>query len=314
MKNAIIIGHSGQDGTYLSSLLRENGYNVTGISRKSVSDNNFNLQPINIESAAEVDALIKKVKPDEIYYLAAVHQSSSDLTAEDGALFQKSIDINFKAPINFLECVRKYSSGIRVFYAASSHVFGNPEAPSQNESTPLNPDCIYGITKAAGIRAFGYYRQVHHIFASVGIFYNHYSPLTESKYVARKIVETAVAIKKGLRNELVLGSLDSQIDWGYAPDYMVAVHALMQLERSDNFVISSGESHTIREFTEGVFGYLQLSADQYVKVNQALITKKQKMNLFGDNTKLRTATGWSPKTYFSKLIVALVQAELEKEK
>src|ERR1035441_684470 len=194
MKKAIVVGHTGQDGTYLSELLREKNYEVIGISSKEVSENKYGIINVDMLRVSHVENLLKKIQPNEIYFLAAVHQSSSDLQIEDGALFQNSIDVNVKALINFLESIRKFSSHSKIFYAASSHIFGNPLTSPQNELTTINPNCIYGITKTAGIEACHFYRDNHNVFASIGIFYNHESSLRESKYVSKKIVETAVAI------------------------------------------------------------------------------------------------------------------------
>jgi len=310
---ALIIGHTGQDGTYLWKLLSSKGYNLIGISNSSaLSSEKGNLPLVDIRNYNEVEKFIKAYQPDEIYYLAAVHQSSSDHQMEEGELFQKSIDINSKAFINFLEAVRLYSKHSKVFYAASSHIFGETTSPMQDETTPLNPNCIYGITKTMGIRACHFYNENYGLFASVGIFYNHESPLRASKYVSKKIVETAVAIKQGLKDKLVLGNLNQRVDWGYAPDYVEAAYRILQLETPGDFVISSGATHSIQDFTEGVFTCLGLDWQKFVEVNPNLITKKQKQNLTGNNKKLKNATGWENSATFSELIKILVNAELDK--
>ncbi len=311
MKKAIVVGYTGQDGNYLTALLRERKYEVIGISSKQVSENKYGIANVDILQVSHVENLIAKTQPAEIYFLAAVHQSSADVKIDDGALFQKSLDVNVKALVNFLDCIRKFSPKSKLFYAASSHIFGSPCTSPQNEVTPLQPDCIYGITKTAGIGACHFYKENHDIFASVGIFYNHESPLRESKYVSKKIVQTAVAIAKGTKTELVLGNLESQIDWGYAPDYMRAIYEMMQLPKADDFIVSSGTIHTIKDFVTGVFDYLKLDWTKFVKVNPGLITKKQKQNLFGDNQRIRSATGWSPSVDFNGLIKILVDEELK---
>ena len=175
MKKAIVVGHTGQDGTYLSSLLRKKKYEVVGIDIKEVSENNFGIKNVDVLQMAHVENLLQKTQPDEIYFLAAVHQSSSEKPVEEGELFQMSLNLNVKSLINFLEGIRKHSKHSRIFYAGSSHVFGSPVLSPQDERTPFQPDCIYGITKTAGISACHFYRENHKIFASVGIFYNHES-------------------------------------------------------------------------------------------------------------------------------------------
>ncbi|HTB32630.1 MAG TPA: GDP-mannose 4,6-dehydratase [Bacteroidia bacterium] len=313
MSKAIIIGHTGQDGTYLWQLLRSKNYDLIGISNhKTTSTQTGDKEAMDIRDTKSVGEVVKSFQPDEIYYLAAVHQSSSDNQMEEGELFQKSIDINVKAFINFLEAVRLYSKHSKIFYAASSHIFGDTTSPIQDETTPLNPNCIYGITKTTGIRACRFYHNNYNIFASVGIFYNHESPLRASKYVSKKIVETAVAIKRGLKDNLILGNLDHRVDWGYAPDYVDAAYRILQLKQADNFIISSGVTHSIKDFTEGVFIYLGLDWSKYVTIDPNLITKKQKQNLTGNNQKLKKATGWENSVTFSGLIKILVDAELEK--
>lgn len=312
MKKAIIIGHTGQDGSYLSTLLHEKKYEVIGVSSKQVSKNKCGIVNVDVKQGLDVENLLANFQPDEIYFLAGVHQSSSDVQIEEGELFQRSIDVNVKALVNFLESIRKASLNSKIFYAGSSHIFGSPDKSPQDELSPFRPVCIYGISKTTGIEACHYYRESHNMFASVGIFYNHESPLCVSKFVSRKIVEAAVAIKKELQRELVLGNLESQIDLGYASDYMRAVQMIMQLPEPDDFIISSGEIHTIKDFVIRVFDYLGLDWAEFVKVNPALITKKQKKNLFGNNQKIRNATGWSPSVNFDGLIKILVDEELKK--
>jgi GDPmannose 4,6-dehydratase len=313
MSKALIIGHTGQDGTYLWKLLSAKKYDLTGVSNSSaLSSQTGNITAIDIRNYGEVERLIQSFQPDEIYYLAAVHQSSSDKQMEEGELFQKSIDINSKALVNFLEAIRLHSKQTKVFYAASSHIFGETTNPLQDETTPLNPNCVYGITKTMGIRACYFYRDNYSVFASVGIFYNHESPLRASKYVSKKIVETAVAIKLGLKDKLILGNLDQRVDWGYAPDYVEAAYQILQLKAPGDFIISSGTTHSIKDFIEGVFTYLDLDWQKFVELNPHLITKKQKQNLAGNNKKLKNATGWENSVTFSGLIKILVDAELEK--
>jgi len=313
MYKAIIVGHTGQDGTYLWESLSNKKYTLIGISgSKTISSENGDMETINIRNYNEVEKLIKDFQPDEVYYLAAVHQSSSDRQMEDGDLFQKSIDINVKAFINFLEAIRLNSKHTKIFYAASSHIFGDTLSGTQDETTPLNPNCIYGITKTAGIRACYFYRNEHSVFSSIGIFYNHESPLRASKYVSKKIVETAVAIKRGLKDTLILGNLDNRVDWGYAPDYVDAAYRILQLAIPGDFIISSGSTHSIKDFIEGVFTNLGLDWKNYVVINPNLITKKQKLNLTGNNQKLKNATGWDNSITFNGLIKVLVDSELRK--
>ncbi|MBW8050443.1 MAG: NAD-dependent epimerase/dehydratase family protein [Cytophagales bacterium] len=314
-KKAIIAGHTGQDGSYLYKYLHEKGCNIIGIASKSIDTTHH--QPglskhINIVERESVYKLIDNYQPDEIYYLAAVHQSSIDIQYDESELFKKSIEINLIALINFLEGIKKYSKSTRLFYAASSHIFGNPTESPQNELTPFRPNCIYGITKTAGVNTCHFYRTNYGIMASIGIFYNHESPIRSSKFVSKKIVETAVAIKNKTQHHLVIGDLNAKIDWGYALDYVKAMHKILQLNIADDFIISSGSIHTVGDFVRGVFGYLGLDWSEYVKEDPNLITKKPKKNLYGNNQKLKTMTGWDNTVSFNELIEIMVDAELKK--
>jgi GDPmannose 4,6-dehydratase len=311
VKTAIIVGSTGQDGTYLSQLLKKKKYRVVGISSKEVNVNGYTRKKIDIKKEKDVSQIIKRYKPNEVYYLAVVHHSSADKLKKDGDLFKKSLEINTMGLINFLEAIRLYSQKTRIFYAASSHVFGNPLSIPQNENTVMQPNCIYGITKVAGTNACHFYRDEHNIFASVGIFYNHESPVRQSKYVSTKIVETAIAIKRGSKKKLILGSLETKIDWGYAPDYMEAAYRILHHNKADDFIISSGNQHTVREFVEEVFSLLKMDWRKFVEINPSLITKKPKNNLFGNNEKIRSQIGWTPKTDFPSMIKILVREKLK---
>ena len=314
MKKALIIGHTGQDGTYLYEYLDRRNYQIIGISSKTYRSNFTSItSTIDITDKSAVDKLLISFEPNEIYFLAAVHQSSSDITNDDYQLFQNSYKINVLALANFLDGINKYSKGSRLFYAASSHVFGNPPTEIQNENTPLNPNCIYGITKTTAIQLIRYFNASCNVYASVGILYNHESPLRSSKFVSKKIVESAVAIKNNKLDKLVLGNLKASIDWGYAPDYVDAAVRILQLNAPDTFVISSGKTHTVGDFVAGVFNYLKLDWKLYVTENPDLIRKTNKKTLQGDYSKLHAATNWKPSVSFSELIEIMVKAEIEKQ-
>ena len=310
MKKALIIGYTGQDGTYLFENLQKRNYEIIGIARNVVrSTSPKSIKPIDISKSKQVHALIDEYKPDEIYYLAAFHQSSEDQYYDDAELFRRSFDVNVLLLINFLDGIKKYSKYSKLFYAASSHIFGNSAESIQDEATPFNPNGIYGITKTAGVHACRLYRENHSIFASVGILYNHESPLRPSKFVSQKIVKTAIAIKNKIQDKLFIGNLDVEIDWGYAPDYVEAMYRILQLSSAGDFIISSGKTHTVRDFVKGVFEYLDLDWTKYVEEDPNLITKKEQHNLRGNNQKLRSMTGWQPTVSFNDLIKIMVEEE-----
>jgi GDPmannose 4,6-dehydratase len=211
--------------------------------------------------------------------------------------------------LNFLEAARVKSPKSRLFFASSSRVFGAPPSSPQDETTPLNPECVYGITKAAGQRCVRYYRQAHGLFAAAGILYNHESPLRAPAFVTTKIVRGAVAIRRGQQSKLVLGDLDAEADWGYAPDYVDAMRQILRLPAADDFVIASGASHTVRNFVEAAFGLVGLDWNAYVEVAPGLISGQRRSSLVGNTAKLTAATGWKPSVSFTELVRILVQAE-----
>lgn len=313
MKTALIIGHTGQDGTYLKEFLLEKGYSIVGLSTKEIFSN-LKSQPAfgNIADPHYADNLIKEVAPNEVYYLAAVHQSSVDKKLDDFDLFQKSFSTNVLSLLNVLNAIKNQQPDCRLFYAASSHIFGNTSTEIQDEQTPIDPNCIYGITKTAGINLCNFYKTNHNLFTSIGIFYNHESPLRSSKFVSKKIVETAIAIKRNTQNELILGNLSATIDWGYAPDYVEAAYKILQADKGDDFIIASGELHTVKDFVKEVFNLLDLDWTKYVREDSSIITKQNKKKLLGNFGKLNKTTGWKPSVTFKELIKILVESELSR--
>jgi len=312
MKNAIIIGSSGQDGRLLRRLLNELGYRIVGLDIDHICCTDLMWEKrIDISNQSHVYDLTKHVRPDEIYYLAAYHHSSQDILEEDLEVFRKSYEVNVLGAINLLESIRKYSKNTKLFYAASSHMFGNANTRRQNEETPFNPNCIYGISKYTGTKMCQYYREKYNIFASVGILYNHESPLRSSKFVSKKIVAAAVKIKMGENVRLVLGDLETEVDWGYAGDYVSAMHKILQHYTPDDFIISSGTTHKIKEFVEEVFNYLGLNWTNCIDIRPDVISGSRKSNLFGDNGKIRAALGWQPLTDFRTLCRLMVDKEIE---
>lgn len=315
MKKALIVGCTGQDGNYLFDILKSNDYSIVGISSsKTISNFEFSKIPINIKNYNEVAELIQNFIPDEIYYLAAYHHSSVDVLIDELTLFSESLEINTRSYLFILETCRKYSPTTRIFYAASSHIFGNPEIYPQTENTPVAPICMYGITKAAGLNLSNYYRSNYSLFVSVGILYNHESPLRSSKFVSKKIIENAVAIKLGHSDKLEIGNLNSIIDWGYAQDYMEAAFLLLQSKSSDNFIIASGTSHSVLDFVKSTFNYLNMNWTEYVIENPTLIAKKERRPLIGNNEKIKKVTGWKPKVDLMGLIKIMVDDEKTKYK
>jgi GDPmannose 4,6-dehydratase len=309
MKRVIVVGSAGQDGRILLERMRGEGRLVLGLDQRGVEGTDGDaMAPIDILDAAAVEHLLAGFQADAIYYLAAFHHSSEESAGNDRELFQKSFDINVFGVLNFLEAMRKISPRARLFYAASSHVFGACDGPRQDETTPFNPDSVYGITKAAGANCARFYRAAHGLYAAVGILYNHESSFRPPRFVTRKIVSSAVNIKLGRQEKLVLGDLEASVDWGYAPDYVDAMIRIMQLPEPRDFVVATGQPHTVREFVEIAFGLLGLDWRRHVEVSPALVAKPRN-NLSGNSARLTAATGWKPSVSFAEMIALLVQAQ-----
>jgi GDPmannose 4,6-dehydratase len=297
MKKAIVIGARGQDGSLLSKLLLESGYHVTGIGRGDM----------DIGDPRAVKNLLSNGF-DQLYYLAAHHHSSQDSTGSgERELFEKSHAVHVAGLLNFLEAIRLDSPSTRLFYASSSLVFGSPQSEPQNESTPLNPTCIYGITKACGMHLCRHYREKYGIFAAAGILFNHESPLRPTQFVIPKIIRAAIAISQGSHEKLELGNLSARVDWGYAPDYVDAMHRILGLEQPDDFVMATGEPHSVQDVVEIVFGKLGLKWQRHV-IESPTLLKRNRPLLRGDSTKLREATGWKPMIKFEPMLLKLIEA------
>jgi GDPmannose 4,6-dehydratase len=309
MTTALIIGSAGQDGRIMSQRLQQEGRRILGLDRGLATDSASGpLAPMDILEAQQVAALIQSAAPDEVYYLAAYHHSSENQPSpDDGEVFRLSFDVHVRGLLNVLEGLRKGAPRARLFYAASSHIFGDRPPAPQDETTPLNPRCAYGITKIAGLECCRFYRQKHGLHASVGILYNHESPLRREPFVTAKIVGAAVAIKAGVRKKLILGDLTAQVDWGYAPDYVEAMTRIVRLDEPDDFVVATGETHSVQEFVEEAFGAAGLDWPGHVEENPAVIVRHTG-NLVGNAAKLRSRTGWKPSVTFREMVRLLVEA------
>jgi len=253
--------------------------------------------------------LLRRIVPDEIYYLAAYHHSAENIPLQgDLDLFTRSFQVHVHSLVNFLEGMRLFARDARLFYAASSHVFGNAASEPQDELTPFNPKCIYGITKTAGVHACRFYRNQHRLFVSSGILYNHESRYRKPIFVTRKIINGAVGIKNGRQDKLVLGNLSAEVDWGYAPDYVEAFQKVLHADVPDDFVVATGRKHSVQNFVEAVFGYLDLDWKLYVHEDKTIIAKGD-VSLVGDPGKLMRVTGWKPSVDFSEMIRLLILQE-----
>jgi len=311
MNEIIIVGSNGQDGNFLCDILSEKKHSLIKLDINYVDSINSDWdKTVDISSLYEVSNLINKLQPSQIYYLAAHHHSSEDELGELNDLLMKSYNINVLYYLNFLESIRKYSPNTKIFYAASSHIFGEPKETLQDESTIFNPKSIYAITKLDGLLLSKFYRHNYSLFASVGILYSHESPLRKNSFVSKKIVKTAVAIKNGLSDELIIGDLNAQLDWGYAGDYAGAMYKILTHNKPDDFIIASGEKIKLIDFINYVFSYLNLDWKNFVKESPELLSRKSTNMLCGNPQKLMKETGWTPKIKLKELAKLMVDYEL----
>lgn len=309
MKRAIIVGAHGQDGRLLYDLLLKRGYSIVGIDKKLIHCSpGISFKQINIRKYAEVAELIKKFQPQEVYYLAAFHHSSEDLAIKNVKLLRRSYEVHVAGLANFLEAIKSFWPKARLFYAASSHIFGEAKREIQDENMPINPNCIYGITKAAGLELCRFYRYRYGVFASVGILYNHESALRPDHFVSRKIIKGAINIKKGKQKDLVLGDLRAVNDWGYALDYVRAMCLILNNALPDDFIIATGKRHTVLDFVKVAFGYLGLDWKACVKENRSIV-RKQSFCRIGNPAKLKKRTGWKPSVDFKGMVKLLLAQE-----
>lgn len=315
MKKALITGINGQDGSYLAEFLLSKGYEVHGIlKRNSVSENQtsridhifnqLNLHYGDVLDYSSLHSIINKIRPEEIYNLAA----------------QSHVRISFDMPIytahatglstlNLLEAVRNVDTSIKIYQASSSEMFGNniDSDGYQRETTQMNPVSPYGCAKVYSYNITRNYRNSYGIYISNGILFNHESPRRGTNFVTNKVVKEAVKIKLGRSNELQLGNLNATRDWGHAKDYVEAMWLILQQPKADDFVCSTGVSHSVKDLVEYVFGKLELNWNDYVKTNDKFLRPEELEHLKGDCTKLKNATGWKPKYTFETMLDEMIE-------
>jgi GDPmannose 4,6-dehydratase len=309
LKKAVVAGCNGQDGSYLVEQLSGKGYAVLGIGRGVVTGPLGDGRPIDIEDSAQVRNAIAAIAPDEVYFLAACHHSSEGAPGGHDDLVRCSFEIDTLALNHFLQAIAEECPRTRLFYAASSHVFGDPESDVQDENTPFRPVDPYGISKAAGVQLCRYYRNRRKVRCGAGILYNHESPRRPSAFVSQKVVQAAVRISRRTQHTLVLGDLDAKVDWGYAPDYVDAMWRMLQLDEPEDFVISSGAMHSVRELVETAFGFVGLDWAAHVEVRPEISTRPSAGVLRGCSARLEAKTDWRPSMSFRDMIRGMVEAE-----
>jgi GDPmannose 4,6-dehydratase len=315
MKVALITGISGQDGSYLAEFLLSKKYEVHGtIKRNSIKENsyirietiqdNVNLHYADLTDIASLMSVIQKVKPDEIYNLAA--QSDVRVSFDQPLYTAQATGVG---TLNLLEAVRQLNVNPKIYQASSSEMFGNSIDIDgyQRETTPMNPVSPYGCAKVYSYNICRNYRNAYGMYISNGILFNHESPRRGTNFVTNKVCKEAVRIKLGLTNELRLGNLDATRDWGHAKDYVEAMWLILQQETPGDFVCSTGISHSVKELVEYVFGKLDLDWSEYVKQDEAFLRSEELNNLKGDNNKLHLATGWKPTYTFEAMLDEMIE-------
>jgi GDPmannose 4,6-dehydratase len=312
----LITGVTGQDGSYLAELLLGKGYAVTGMVRRSSSENferiahlvdRIDLRQGDLLDHSSLVNLLRTAAPHEVYNLAA--QSFVPTSFEQPTLTGEFTALGVT---RLLEAIRLIDPSIRFYQASSSEMFGNiPEQP-QSETTGFHPRSPYGVAKLYGHWITTNYRESYGLFASSGILFNHESPRRGREFVTRKIAEGAARVKLGLSDHLELGNLDAKRDWGYAPEYVEAMWLMMQQEAPGDFVIGTGEQRTIRDFCRLAFSHLELDFEQHVQVNPKFLRPAEVNSLIADPTKARQELGWQPRTSFRELVEIMVDAEVDR--
>ena len=315
MKKALITGITGQDGSYLAEFLLKKGYEVHGMVRRSSTETFERIEhirkDIHLHEGDLLDQLsliniMQEVRPDEVYNMAA--QSFVPTSWKEPVLTGEFTALGVT---RMLEAIRLVDKGIKFYQASSSEMFGAAEVSPQNETTPFHPRSPYGVAKVYGHYITVNYRESYDIFACSGIAFNHGSPRRGKEFVERKITYGAALIKMGLTKELRLGNLDARRDWGYAGDYVKAIWLMLQQEKPGDYVIASGETHSIKEILEIAFGRLGLKWEDYVVQDEALMRPAEIHLLQGDPSRARRELGWEPQVTFTELIEMMVDADME---
>jgi GDPmannose 4,6-dehydratase len=319
MKKALITGITGQDGSYLAEFLLEKNYEVHGIVRRvafedpehrfwrirSILDK-IHLHPGTLESYASIFNVVEKVRPNECYHLAA--QSYVNYSFEDAF---STINTNINGTMAVLSAIKQKAPECKVYFAGSSEMFGKVKHSPQNEDTPFHPRSPYGISKVAGFDLTRNYREAYNIFACNGILFNHESPRRGYEFVTRKITSTVAKISAGQADKLKLGNLEAKRDWGFAGDYVEAMWLILNEDKADDYVVATGETHSVREFAELAFDHVGLKWQDYVVVDENLYRPSEVHLLQGDYSKAENTVGWAPRINFHNLVKLMVEADIK---
>tara|TARA_B100000686_G_scaffold327277_1_gene386038 strand:+ start:1197 stop:2180 length:984 start_codon:yes stop_codon:yes gene_type:complete len=318
-KTALISGITGQDGSYLAELLLAKGYDVHGIVRRVALEdevhrlwrikhllNDLTLHPASLESYPSLFNIFQKIKPDEVYHLAA--QSYVAYSFEDEF---STFNSNINGTHYMLSAVKEFSNKTKFYFAGSSEMFGKVKESPQNENTIFYPRSSYGISKVTGYYLTKNYRDAYKLNASSGILFNHESPRRGFEFVSRKISYAAARIKKGLQKKLKLGNIKSKRDWGHAKDYVEAMWLMLQQKNPGDYVIGTGKEHSVEEFAKKAFAHVGLNYKDCIVIDKNLIRPAEVDTLLADYSKAKKILKWKPKISFDDLVVSMVEADLE---
>ena len=318
-KVALLTGITGQDGSYLAELLLSKGYKVHGIVRRVALEDathklwrirnildDITLHAASLESYASIFKILQKIKPDEVYHLAA--QSYVAHSFEDEF---STFNININGTHYILSAVKEFGSKLKFYFAGSSEMFGKVKNTPQNENTPFHPRSAYGISKVTGYNLVRNYREAYKLHASNGILFNHESPRRGFEFVTRKITHGVARIKKGLQKKLKLGNMDSRRDWGHAKDYVEAMWLMLQQNTPGDFVVGTGFEHSVKDFAEKAFNHVGLNYKDYIITDKELIRPAEVNTLLADSSKAKKLLKWKPKVTFDNLVKSMVESDLE---
>jgi len=317
MKRALITGINGMDGSHLADLLLEKGYEVYGMERRCSSPNRTNTKHLegkitflhgDLTDQNSLLRCIKESNPDEVYNLA-----SQSFVGESWNTPEQTSDVTGLGVLRMLEAIREYGKSIKFYQASSSEMFGRMVENPAKESTPFYPRSPYGVSKLYGHWITKNYRESYDMFATSGILFNHESERRGIEFVTRKITDGVARIHLGLQDKITLGNLDAKRDWGYAPDYCEAMWLMLQQDKPDDFVISTGEAHSIREFLDIAFTQAGLPRwEEFVEQDERYMRPAEVDYLRGDSTKAREVLGWKPKTSFKDLVKIMLENDINK--
>jgi GDPmannose 4,6-dehydratase len=318
-KKALITGITGQDGSYLAEYLLDQGYEVHGIVRRVANEfqehrfsrikhilDKITIHSGSLENYQILFDIFNQVRPHELYHLAAQSFVANSFDDEHSTLSVNTFGTHF-----LISILKKINPECRFYFAATSEMFGKVLETPQNENTKFNPRSIYGISKLAGFEIVKNYRESYNIFACSGILFNHESPRRGSEFVTRKISIAAAKIKLGIEKKIILGNIDAQRDWGYAKDYVEAMHAMIQQETPNDYVIGSDETHSVKDFLECAFNFLDLDYQKYLEIDKKFFRPAEVDLLISDSSRAKKDLNWSSKTPFNELVSNMVKSDYE---